>query len=297
MRQPENIYYEEPDTRRDGVPVTVAVSKQSFKNNVLAARAHIHHNIEILYCIKGDFCAFLNGVEYRFKQGDMLLIHSREIHNIFVMDCPENSYYVFKIDPKLLYNSSGEVFETRFALPFTIGNAGRQRLFKKQDLERDGIPRLIENIVRENSEKGYGHELAVKADTINLLLWILRYWEREQVDLHLEIGDSLINSFYRILNYINQNYKSDISVNECSEMANLSYSYFSRLFKKTTGQSFNEYLNNLRCSEAERLLVTTDKTVTEVAMECGFSDTCYFIAKFKSLKGATPKQFKKRYGL
>jgi len=68
----------------------------------------------------------------------------------------------------------------------------------------------------------------------------------------------------------------------------MSYSYFSRIWKRIVRRSFREYLNEVRVSHAEHLLKTTSLPVTQIALECGYNNVSYFIAVYKELKGITP---------
>jgi AraC-like DNA-binding protein len=77
-------------------------------------------------------------------------------------------------------------------------------------------------------------------------------------------------------------------------MLNMSYSYFSRYFKSLIGKTFSEYLTYVRITEAEKMLLTTDLNITEVALESGYSNSSYFIAQFRVMKGMSPRQFKKK---
>ena len=60
-------------------------------------------------------------------------------------------------------------------------------------------------------------------------------------------------------------------------------------------RSFNDYLNFVRITEAEKLLVSSDKTVTEIAYETGFSSSSYFIKIFERYKGMPPSAFRKKF--
>lgn len=291
----ESVVFVEPQDRKDGHLLPVSSSLQEGCRGKVMASAHIHTTIEILYVTEGQFTASLSGVEYVIEEGDMLLVHSREIHSVVATGEGKNQYYCLKIDPNLLYSSRGEVMEAKYILPFTVGNAENQRLFKAESLEKTGVPKIIPKLHRENQSENYGRELAVKAETINLLLFILRYWNDHDIDLHLDMSDYMLASFYKVFNYINSHFSEEISAMDCSRMANISYSYFSRVFKRLTGQNFNDYLNTARLNEAEKQLISTDKSITEIAFDCGFSDSCYFIARFKKRKGITPKQFRNEY--
>ena len=61
------------------------------------------------------------------------------------------------------------------------------------------------------------------------------------------------------------------------------------------GKTFTEYLNYVRITEAEKLLLSTEMNITEVAAETGFSDSSYFIKQFRHFKNVSPKQFKKKF--
>ena len=80
----------------------------------------------------------------------------------------------------------------------------------------------------------------------------------------------------------------NITAEDCSKIACMSYSYFSRSFRAVTGKNFKEYLNQVRVAHAEKALLTSDKSVTEVAAHCGYDNVSYFISVYKRIKGVTP---------
>ena len=66
-----------------------------------------------------------------------------------------------------------------------------------------------------------------------------------------------------------------------------------KLFKESTGQSFNEYLVSYRMMIAQKRLGTTDDRIIDIAFDCGFSDAAYFATAFKKFCGMTPLQYRK----
>ena len=96
------------------------------------------------------------------------------------------------------------------------------------------------------------------------------------------------------MEYAQNNY-STTTASSAAEISGLSYSYFSRVFKRIMGRSFNEYLNYIRLSEAKRMLISTNSDITEIAMDTGFATSSYFIDKFKKSEGITPKKFRILY--
>jgi YesN/AraC family two-component response regulator len=98
-----------------------------------------------------------------------------------------------------------------------------------------------------------------------------------------------------VFDYIENNYQNDITSLDMANLIHLSYSYFSRLFKKIMKRSFSDYLNYVRILKAEKLLTTSDLNITEIAMAVGFTTSSYFIQQFKQYKEISPKQFQLKY--
>ncbi|MCZ7695125.1 helix-turn-helix transcriptional regulator [Mediterraneibacter gnavus] len=96
----------------------------------------------------------------------------------------------------------------------------------------------------------------------------------------------------RSLLYIYEHFNTQITLEEVAEYVHLHPSYFSSLFKKSTGSSFKEYLNMVRIEESKRLLSNTDFSIIDIAIAVGFEYQSYFSKVFKKFTGLTPKQFR-----
>ncbi len=97
-----------------------------------------------------------------------------------------------------------------------------------------------------------------------------------------------------IYGFIDERYQGKIGLNEVSALCNLTKSAFCRYFKKTTGSSFVEFLNQYRISQAKRLLLM-GHNVTETCFECGFESLSYFNRIFKNITGENPSGFKNKF--
>ena len=93
--------------------------------------------------------------------------------------------------------------------------------------------------------------------------------------------------------FINEKYSENISVRDIAGAIALSPSHFSRLFKKETGLSPQEYLIHVRLDRAKSFLLRSRKSVTEIALQCGFSSSAHFSSSFMKRFGKTPSEFKK----
>ena len=106
----------------------------------------------------------------------------------------------------------------------------------------------------------------------------------------------MTDSIRKAILYISEHYY-DISEEQVAYECGLSTTYFSTMFKIATGQSLSKYVTQIRISEAEKYLLSTNKSVTEIAMDTGFSSSSYFISIFKKLKGLTPQQMRKKIAI
>ncbi len=258
--------------------------------------AHWHYYIEILYMIEGDARAVLGGEEYAFRTGDMVLINGREVHAVFGEPDTVIRYIVLKFDPALLYTTDRTLFESKYVMPFTMNASNNQKVFTAAELVDSPIPELLPQILREFTAKEYGFELAIRTDIGRVFLWVIRNWHAKgvQMDQNSALKETDIIRLQKVFDYLDEHYRHEITVETVASMLNMSYSYFSRYFKSLIGKTFSEYLTYVRITEAEKLLLTTDLNITEVALETGYSNSSYFIQQFRDLKGMSPKQFKKK---
>lgn len=96
----------------------------------------------------------------------------------------------------------------------------------------------------------------------------------------------------KALKYIDEHYFEDISSKEASYTLSYNQCYFCRTFKKNFGRSFSSYLNFYRISKARAFLENSEKSITEIALECGFNTPSYFSKRFKSELGILPSEYR-----
>ena len=99
-----------------------------------------------------------------------------------------------------------------------------------------------------------------------------------------------------VLHSLDIRFKEKISLEQLAEESFVSKYHLAREFKKQTGHTVMEYVINARITEAKKLLVFSDLSVSDVAQECGFSSEPYFIRTFKKHSSLTPLQFRKTRG-
>ena len=97
------------------------------------------------------------------------------------------------------------------------------------------------------------------------------------------------------IKYLKNNYQKDVKLARLADLCDLSPSYFSRLFNRSTGQSVKDYARSLRLQRACELLAQTDRTVVNIAAEVGYVDCGYFCKLFKKEFSCTPLDYRKTH--
>ena len=94
------------------------------------------------------------------------------------------------------------------------------------------------------------------------------------------------------MEYIKENYASDLSLDLLSEHFHFSTTYISRLIRRSYGINFAEILSNTRLNEAKNLLQNSGMKTADIGKAVGYHDTSYFIQSFKKKYGATPNEYR-----
>ena len=101
-----------------------------------------------------------------------------------------------------------------------------------------------------------------------------------------------IYSIQDVAIYIDQHSRENLKVDDLAKMCNMSYSYFAKVFHRQYGQSCKQYIEFIRLTKAENLLLFTSHDLSDIAEETGFSDSSHLIRCFRRLYHITPKQYR-----
>lgn len=136
-------------------------------------------------------------------------------------------------------------------------------------------------------------ELASIDSEEQLCAWLVSMLERmlDAIGSNKEYPNSVLLG--AALNYMQEHLMEEISRDDVAEIACLSPSHFSRVVKHTLGYSFTELLAQMRVDRAKEMLVSTDRSLLQVSLDCGFSDQSYFTKVFQKHTGSTPGDFRK----
>ena len=155
------------------------------------------------------------------------------------------------------------------------------------------VLKLIYDIYVELQNKKNYYELTVKTFLQELLLILLHYFDDRLMDTRTiyDRNHKNIERLREVFMLVINNHSKNISLEEAARTACMSPVYFCRFFKSVTGYTFKEYLLHFKIDKAKELLVTSDRTITDIAFEAGFDNLSYFYRVFKNYTKLNPKEF------
>lgn len=282
------------DDRNNAYPYSCHVEFSSGQD--LYISPHYHYEIELLFFYSGKAFVNIGSQSFEISKNEMALINAMEVHSILVQPGSDTRYIVIMFNPSLLPSSSGTIFESKYITPFTMKGSTLKRFYSSEDLRGTFIADQFQTILDEFSSRQYGFEFAIRLGIYNISLWILRRCYEINA-LCFKEGFSLSKEqtlrFEKLFDFVENHFAEEIDSSSIVDICHINYSYFARQFKLMMGRTFKEYLNFIRISQAERILLTTNLPITEIALAVGYADSSYFIKQFKKEKGISPMQIRK----
>lgn len=248
---------------------------------------HYHLYYELFYVKHNSVRMFINNSFYDLHSGDFILIPPREIHH--------TRYLSDKTTTRVnIYFKWEDLVDGNFFKSEYLSNHFAQiGTFRIPEIYRHKIHALFDEMMAEDRSEDLGFDNVLHLQLKQLFFYLIRYCKSNtDAFLHINIQDEQILLSAR---YMNENYMKDIDLKTLSALAGFSPSYFSKKFKKTTGMGVKEYLSFLRLKQASIELLSTDLSITEIAIQCGFNNSNYFKDAFKKMYHLSPREYRKAY--
>lgn len=254
-----------------------------INTNPLTITTHWHEYLEILLLISGKMTAIIQGEYYELFPEDILIINSGDIH--MTQTYGENTQYVLlQISARQL----ARVFPDFKSLRFSTLISGREAAAGSGHQPGEYLNELLHIY----EEKNDGYSLLFTARLYELLYCLYTRFSRKSA---VPVSDHQnFSRIIRVINWIDQHYREPLTLDAAADFLGLSREYFCRIFKKYTGQTFLEYLNDIRVVKLYQELNRSDDSITLLMEKHGITNYKVFLRTFKKLYGAAPQRLRKK---
>ena len=250
---------------------------------------HWHEALELNLVVTGSVKVYTSAQAFTFQKGEAFFINSNILTSMEGQpDCIMDSHL---FHPIFLSGHFKSIFETKYISPVTQNrHLELIPLRPDTDAQKSIIGKMRQLAMlqtRENAE----------FQTRNLLseIWLLLLEVIRSTDRNVYTSAKNQDRILSMLAFIQENYPEKLTLEQIASAAAVSPRECLRCFRNAIRQTPMEYLMDYRIQSAKKLLETTDLTVTEIALRCGFNSSSYFTKQFHRLCGKTPALYRKAF--
>lgn len=266
---------------------------REFKLPEFSSQWHFHPEYELTYIVNGNGSRFVGDSIARFGPGDLVLIGA-DLPHVWRNDAPA------KVRAEYAHSVVVQFDEDSFGKGF---------------LERPELQQAVKLLVK--SRRGIEFSQRTSALAKSLLLAMNDLAGLPRLIRLLELLDLLANAGnFKLLpspgfspeldpfagerinaahQYVFRNFTGRIDHEAMARNAGMSASAFSRYFRRLTGRTVSETVNEVRIGHARRMLIETDRTISEVAYASGFESLSNFNRRFRDISGISPREFRQQH--
>ncbi len=246
---------------------------------------HSHQYNEIYFLQSGKCNVYIDNETYCLEDGSVLFIPAFKEHTFI---------YPFSQDVKrtVLYIST-EQLNWYFNKDFKdeINNLFINKHLQLSRKSFSNLSNIFEKIQFEKYSLDNMSELLTKAYFFELIIYLIRC-QRYTHNINQKTNLSNI-TIGEIVNFIENNYSRQLTLPEIAAQFGISESSLTKKIKIFTNMTFKEYLTKTRIEAAKSLLISSEKSITEIAYECGYNNSNFFGDVFKKAVGMSPSSYRK----
>jgi AraC-like DNA-binding protein len=250
-----------------------------YGRNTRRFEASVKRNF--MYVTAGEGTLIFNSVCYPLSAGSVFYFPLLQSVQLTTFKDRQLLFYSVHYDYKLIEwegSSAVCVDPERDRLPIPIVT---------QMYDTEGFTRRMDQLYELWQQKDADYEWEARLAFLNLVA------EVHRLNAQRQDGDLARRAIIKSMEYIKIHYAKSLEREELAEVAAISVSYFSILFKKVTGCTPTQYITKIRLDKAKQLLQSSNMTVSEVAREVGFQDPLYFARVFANHAGMPPREYRK----
>ncbi len=256
---------------------------------------HMHDYVQIAYVHKGACHHRMLGKSLTVGPGELFVITPGTGHSFGAVDAKELELILIDFAPELLNGMLGPMQEA--LQPFLTQDASSpaHAWLHVGKTKQPLVLQLLQDMQEEFESKTTGFEFSIRLSLAKLLLIVERETRKQQRSPRRRSEAADREPIEDVRRYIHDNYSQDIPLEHGAYLANMAPAYFSHVFKKATGQTFVDYVNEVRIERAMELIRRDTHTITQIGFQVGYRHLSHFIRTFKKRTGITPTEYKKTF--
>lgn len=276
-------------TRHGTLDFPLAIYTTRISRNVLGfIDWHWHHELQFCIVTNGLVDFSVNQETVTIGAGDGIFINANQLHMSANHPGTDSSFICVDFSTRLIAGFDGSIVRSKYIDPFIVtGNTPFVVFSQAIPKQRELLELLARVCANFQSDKRNELQITIWLSTLWCTL-IETFLAREH-----PVGKHYLKPVVRqMIEFIGAHFTEAVALDEIAEHVGFARSTCCREFKQQLGCTISEYILNLRLQEASDLLLNTDESIAHVASACGFSSSSYFITKFKSKTGVSPRAYR-----
>lgn len=255
---------------------------------------HWHEEMEITIIQHGVVSYDINFQSEVMSEGDLILISPHILHSASQVDMIEMASHSILFHFDLLGVQSPDICTLKYITPIANGTYKMPSRIQKDAAGYDDLYQTFLSLITIFEHKKMGFELLLKEQLYHFIYLLYQHGHIKKEKSSAPNTDTE-EKIKMMLTYIKEHYSRQLTINELAKHCHFSEVHFMNFFKKYTGMTCISYINTYRLEIAASQLSHLQKSITSIAMDCGFPNISYFNRQFKSKYHSTPKEYRQQY--
>lgn len=271
------------------------VGKNAPDGDVFFVENHWHDYVEFIVVRKGSYQIRINLETVSLHEGDICIFNSGDLHQITSME-EEDCHDAFLFDPAILGFHYQDQWNQEVIGPFVNHALLCANMIHPGQERYEKLLAAMDELFAITYSRGDFWYERCKLKLLECLLGLQAGGYLVSADEAFSSAEQIqIERYKKIVNYIESHYQEPLSLERLAEQIPCNSQYLCRFFKKISGETPIQYLIKYRVQQSCFMLKETRKSISEIALDCGFDNISYYIRKFKEIQGETPGEYRKEH--
>lgn len=255
---------------------------------------HFHPELEIALCKKGSGRYTVENKSYIISPGDIFVFYSGQHHFVdYVEEGEALEFMGIQFSPQFIWFPENDMFDMRLLNIFINQKDKFQSRLDRNSQATSDIKNSLLQIEDEFIKKLPDFVLMIRVKLYEILVRLNRMYGSDVPDsTHPHIHKRHLVQIESAMEYIDEHFVEDISLDMLAQISNMSRSYFSSMFKALNGITVWDYVINKRIALSVNLMMQSELSITEIAFESGFNNSTNFNRAFQKITGLTPREYR-----